>query len=233
MANLFSEVGSQLVEKAFSGILIFGIIFIVIGVLGFTGYYFFVYKRKFDIKLKIISQRSQDKDGVLFDMAAILIDRKTKSKYLKFWNLKIELPIPTFNVIQRSNRGDYIELLRTGEDMFYYLLPPKIKESFVLREGTKIYPIAHQKLNLIDPDMAFWAVKRKSMNRGMFDPENLFMKILPYLPLILGGAFMVFILYILMSYLPDVLRQLKELVSALASAKNAEIIVSNLWQPLL
>jgi len=49
------------------------------------------------------------------------------------------------------------------------------------------------------------------------------MKVLPYIPHIIGAVVTMFILYILMSYLPDILAQLKSLVSELNRGRTAEI----------
>ena len=55
MANIITEVGSQLVGKIFGGILWFGIGFIIFSVAGFCMWWFLVYQKKFSIKVKVIS----------------------------------------------------------------------------------------------------------------------------------------------------------------------------------
>ena len=222
--SAFEDIGGQLVSRMFSGIIWFGIAFIIIVALGITMWYFLVYKKKFDISVKIISKRAKDRNSVLFDNAAILYDRKTHSKFFRLWKTKVDLPVPNFNILQKTDKGDYIEIYRLGEDRFYYLLPPKIDKRYVIKSDGKIVPVMEQSMNAIDPDLSYWATKRKMMNRGMFDPEKLWVKILPYIPLLLGGVFMIFILYLLMSYLPDILSQLKELVNALDESKRAQIV---------
>jgi len=76
----FGAVGSELVSKVFSNVLIFGGALLVIGILVGVGYYMFMYRRKFDIIVKIVSERSGDRNRIIFDKAAILTDRKTKAK---------------------------------------------------------------------------------------------------------------------------------------------------------
>ena len=215
MASVFTEVGSQFVDKAFSGILWIGIAFIVVAAVGFVMYWLLIYKRKFNIKVKIISERANDKNTIIFDMAAILRDRKDGSHYFKLWGQKLELPSPAFNVLQNCGKSDYLELYRTSENTIYFLAPPTIDKKRAVGTDGKSYLIAAQSSKQINPDMEFWAIKRKGMNKKMFDPEKLWMKILMFLPQILVGTLCIFVLYILMSYLPEVLSELNELAKTL------------------
>jgi len=222
--NPLSEVGGSLVTTIFSGILWVGIAFIIIAVLIFLIWWFAVYKKKFNIDVKIISERAEDKSQIIFDKAAILISRKDGAKYFKLWKTKIELPAPRFNILQSGGNTDYLELFRTGEDIFYFLTPPVINKKWVIKSDGKFYPMAGQSIKQIDSDMAFWSVKRKSMNKGLFDMEKLWMKILPYIPHIIAGVFILFTLYILMSYLPQVLAELKALASTINEANRAMVV---------
>ena len=221
MANPFSEVGTQFAGKLFSGILWFGIAIIIIAVLGGTMWYFFIYKRKFNIDVKIISKRAQDKNVILFDKAAIMTDRKDGSKFFSLWYTKVKLPVPNFNILQNSEKGDYIELFRSGQNNFFYLLPPNIDRKFIIKDGDRIVPMSEQSTKRVDADMEFWNVKRKTMNKGMFDPESMWMKIIPLLPSILGGVFVVFILWILMDKLPGILAEMQELATILKTSYGA------------
>lgn len=226
MATAFDAIAGQFVEKIFSGILWFGISVIIIAILIFLMWWFLIYKKKFNIDVKIISERAEDQNKIIFDKAAILTSRKDHSKYFRLWNTKIELPSPRFNIMQSTASGDYIELYRTSEDVFYYLTPPQIDKRYVIRGDGQLYPMASQGVRQIDPDMAFWATKRKSQNKGMFDTEKLWMKVLPYIPHIISGVLVVFILYILMSYLPSILASLDNLAKTIASTTRAETIAS-------
>lgn len=227
-----TAIAGQIAGKIFSGILIFGIVVVVILVLGGTMYYFLIYKRKFDIDVKMTSKRAGDRDYIIFDQAAILTDRKTKAKYIKLWSSKIELKLPSFNILQRTNKGDYLEIFREGENKFYYMTPPFISRKYGIKADGRLYPMAEQSTKLIDPEMDYWVAKRKSMNKGMFDQEQVWMKILPYVPYILGGAFTIFILYILMSRLPAILAQLQELTSEL-NRRNVAEVTTGIWQSLI
>lgn len=221
--SVFTEVGEGLVERLFSGILWFGIAFIIVVALVGVIYFFFVYKRKFDIKVKVISERADDKNKIIFDKAAILIDRETKVKYFKLWNLNLELTLPKFNVLQSSSEGDYLELYRPSEEELYFLTPSKIDKRFIIKsDGTK-QPMALQEHKIIDTDISYWNVKRKASNKKMFDTESLLMKLLPYMPHMIGGVITIFVLYILMDTLPTILSELRTLVSELNSLKGASV----------
>jgi len=206
-SNIISQVGGKFMEKIFSGILWFGIIILIAGVVGFLGWWFFVYKRKFNIKVKVTSERAGDRNRIIFDKAAILRDRKDKTMYFRLWTLKLDLPAPKFNVLQSTTAGDYLELYRTSENRIYYLTPSVIDKKQIVKSDGKLYPIASQKNLQVNPDMDFWAARRMKENKGMFDTDSVFMKLLPYLPAIVGGVVTIFILYILMAHLPEILNQ--------------------------
>ncbi len=219
-------VGSTIIEKIFSGIiwLTVGVLFagIVVGLI----YYFIIYKKKFNIDVKITSERAGDRDRVMFDKAAILTDRKDKSKFFRIWSAKIDLPAPKFNVLQDTNRGDYLELFRTSENTIYYLTPSIIDKTRIIKDDGKVHLIAAQKNMQMTTDMDFWAARRSQENKKMFDTESIFMKLLPYLPAIMGGFITIFVLYILLDHLPGILNTLSELVRELKSLKGAEITTS-------
>lgn len=230
--GIFQEVGGQLVEQIFSGIIWFGVGIIILAVLLGVIYFFFIYKRKFDIVVKIISERAGDRNRIIFDRAAILIDRKTKTKFFRIWGLKVDLPIPKFNILQVSNHGDFLEIYRTAEDSFFYLTPAKVDKTNIIRADGKSYAIHTQEHKQIDTDINYWNIKRKDMNKKMFDTESILMKILPYIGVLLGGVIMIFILYILLDHLPGILSELRELTKELRSLKGADIKTGLTW-PLL
>ena len=232
MANPFAETGSKIVEVALSSILYIGIAVLLIGALSAIMYWFVFYKRKFNIEIKITSSRSGDKDYVFYDKGAILIDRKTKTKFLKFWSLKLELPTPPFEILQTTSRGDLIELYRESENNFYFLEAPKINKKQVIKADGKLYGQATQSQNRMDADIEFWNQKRKFANKKMFDTESMFMKILPFIPLIISSVIQIFVLYILLDHLPGILSQLTKLVQELRVYKQAEIITSG-WIMLM
>jgi len=223
--NPFSDVGSELVSKILGSILWVGIGFILMCAVAFAMWFFFVHKKKFDINVKIQSNRSEDKDSVIFDKAAILKDRQTQTPYFRVWGLRRDFTVPKFNVLQRTNKGDYIEMYRNGEEEFYFLTPPKIDKAKIINEDGNLIAVANQEQTLVDPGMAFWAQKRKSQNKKLFSVEQWYMKLLPFIPQIIGGVLMIFILYILMDHLPGILSQLSELVRQMAQMQRAEVIV--------
>ncbi len=189
-----------------------------------------IYKRKFNIKVKIISERANDKNRIIFDQAAILRDRKDGSHYFKLWKLGLELPSPKFSVLQSAGRFDYLELYRTSENTIYFLAPPAIDKKRVIGVDGREYLIASQTSKQINPDMEFWAIKRKGMNKKMFDPEKLWMKMLMFLPQLMVGVLSIFVLYILMSYLPEILSELSELAKTInPTPRVADITTGLTW----
>jgi len=224
MANdIFGDIAGQLTSKIFGSILWVGLALIIIAVVGGLMYYNLMYRRKFNIRVKIISNRAEDKHSILFDKAAILRDRKAKTPYLRLWYLKRDFQVPKYNVMQSADIGDYIEMFRKSEDEFYFLTPSFINKKRIIRADGKLYAVGEQEQTMVDPDMAFWATKRKTLNKKMFDTESLFMKILPYLPVIISGIVIIFILYILMDHLPGILSELKELVGAMKNLQSAQV----------
>jgi len=221
--DIFGEVGGKIVDQVFSGIIWFGVALILLVVVGGLFYYYFVYKRKFDIRVKIISDRANDRHKIIFDKAAILKERKSKVKYFRIWGLQVELTIPAFNVLQNSNQGDYLELYRPSEDVFYFLTPAKIIKTYVIKSDGKKHSLTSQEHNMMDTDINYWNTKRKTDNKKMFSTESLIMKLLPYVGVILGGVIMIFMLYILLDHLPGILSELKSLVTEMKSLKAASV----------
>lgn len=222
--NPFQEIGGAVFSRIFSSILWVGLGIIIIGVLCFLMWYFLLYQRKFDIKVKIISNRAEDKNSVIFDKAAILTDRKTKTAYFRVWGLKRDFPVPKYNVLQRTNKGDYLEIYRKSENDFYFLTPPQINNKRVIKSDGKLYAFSDQDQVMVDPEMGFWAVKRKTINKKMFDTDSILMKVLPYIPHIIGGMIMIFVLYILMDHLPGILGELRQLVAEMRNIQTANVV---------
>jgi hypothetical protein len=223
--NIFSEMGGTLFSRMFGSILYFGIAILIISVLGGLIWYFVIHRRRFDITVKVISNRADDNHKVFFDKAAILTDKETRTPYFRVWGLRRDFPVPTYNVLQTTDKGDYLEIFRESEEQFYYLLPPAIDTTQIMKQDGKIYPITEQSQVVFDPEMGFWAAKRKSMNKKMFDPENLFMKLIPYLPQLLGGVILIFVLYILMDNLPAILTEMRQLANTMNQMKLADVTV--------
>ena len=224
-ASQLTSKGTALLEKILSSIVYFLIAIIVVGAIAGFGYYFLIYKRKFNIKVLIYSGRANDKYAVYEDYGAILTDRKTKSKYLRIWSLKYDLPLPKFNVMTPTDKGDLIEIYREGEHQFKYILPSKIRKDVAIAEDGTIVEVAKREKMFLDSDLDYWNVKRKNMNKKMIDTDNLLMKLLPHIPAIVGGIFIIFILFILLDKLPAILSHLDRLVASMQ--RYAEYVASN------
>lgn len=220
--QIFSKIGGQLVEKIFSSILWFGLALVVVAVVIFVMWYFVYYKRKFDILVKIRSQRA-DGFSTYFDKAAILYDKKARNKYLRLRDTKVDLPLPNFNLIDKTNWGDYLEIWRKSEEEFIFLMPSEINKTQVLRQDGILYPIAQTEQKQVEGDVSYWNVKRKDKHKSLFDTESMLMKLLPYIPLVVGGAFMIFMLYILLDTLPGLIGELAELAKTLRSSTIAQL----------
>lgn len=230
MADVFGAVAGGIANRIFSGILWFGIAIIIILVIGFLMWFFFIYRRKFDIKVKIKSERAEDNYSIIIDKAAILVEFRTKLPYFRVWGLKRDFPVPKYKVLQKTSEGDLLEILRKGEDEFYFLTPPKIVKEYIIKSDGKRYPMAEQSQIMIDPEIAFWMNKRKDSNKKMFDTEKIWMKILPFIPHIISGVLVIFILWILMDSLPEILGQLRQLTQALnqqSATKLVEVTTHN------
>jgi len=194
------------------GILIF---FLILGMV----YYFFIYRRKFDIKVKILSERANDQ-RVVFDTAAILTDRKTKKKYFKLLSLGYELPVPPFNVLQSTNKGDYLELWRKSQDEFCFITSPNIDRQTVIRSDGKIYPVAQTKQRHFEADLE-WTARRREETKDLLNPNSLLMTLLQYAPQIVSTVFLLIILWMFMDRLPPLISQLTELAKTLNTQYGA------------
>lgn len=219
----FGEVASGLFGSIFSSLLIFGGVLIAVGALLFIFWWKFIYPKKFDIFVKIISERSGDINKVYFDKAAILKDRKTGTKYFKLWNWKIELSVPPFGVLQTSNKGDYLELYRKGEEEIYFLNAARVDKANIIKSDGRKYPIANQEHLLLDAGDAYWNIKRKEETKKMFDKEKTVWKLLELAPHIISTVALIFILWIFMDKLPEILGQLERLAAQIKSTTAAEI----------
>ena len=198
------------------------LIILFIAGIGATWYYFFFYRRQFDITVKIISKRATD-NRVIFDKAAILYDKKTKTKYLRLLNNRRDLEVPPFNIFEHTNWGDYVELYRTSEDNFRFLSKPKIDREYVIKKDGKVYAFSETKSKQIENDI-YWILDRKEKTKNMIDAESIIMKLLAYMPQIIGGMFMLMILWAVMRYLPDVLSELRELAQTIREDREVTII---------
>jgi len=203
------EVGTQMLDKAVSGAvwLVGGLI--VGGTLAALMYWFLIYKKKFDIYVKIISQRAEDNNNIIFDKAAILTERKTGKRYFRLWNFKIDMPIPKFEVLQKAGNIDYLEIYQRSDESFYFLKPAKINKTEVIKSDGSLVPLAEQEHKQMDTDIAYWNVKRKTENKSIFNKDKTWMKLLELAPQILSIIVLIFILWIFLDKLPAILNSLQ------------------------
>ncbi len=221
-----NEQFSNVTDSLFGG----GLTIVVWIVIGFFGiaiggaavWYFFNYRKKFDIMVKIISRRSGE-NRIFFDRGAILRDKKKNTDYLRLWNSKIELEMPKFNIMHNTNKGDYLELLRESERGFRFLTPPKIDSKYLLKYNGKLYPIAKLKQYQIENDLS-WILERQKVNKSLINPEGIFAKILDNAPHIIAMAFSFFMLWIIFRFAPQMLDSLRQLVAELKTPATVEVI---------
>ncbi len=217
--SAITEVGGEIFKNIFS-ISVIGIAALVgLGIIIGIIYYFAIYRKKFDIKVKINSERANE-PYIVWDKAAILYDRATKSKYFRLLHTRVELVAPPFRIIQSTNKGDYMELLRKSEDDFVFLTPPRIDKKTIIRMDGKAYPVARMKQRQIEGDL-YWMVKRKQEDKSWISPEGLFTKILQMLPTLIPAVFMLIILFIFIDRLPDILGSLANLIEKAESLEAA------------
>lgn len=201
-----------------------------VAVVGGLWYYFLIYRRQFDIIVEIISKRATDA-RVIFDKAAILYDKKTKTKYLRLLNARRDLEVPPFNIFENTNWGDYVRLYRTSEDNFRFLAKPKIDREYLIKKDGKVYPFSETKSKQIENDI-YWILDRKEKTDKMIDPQGILMKLLAYTPQIFSGILMLMILYVLMQKLPEVLSQLTNLARQIAESNEDTLIEGFALLPL-
>jgi hypothetical protein len=208
--SAISEIGGKVLSSILNVAVLGFLGFLAAIVVGWVIYYFFFYRKKFNIEVKIISQRADDPYN-MFDKAAYLYDRKNKINYLKLWSLKKEFQIPTFNIMQTSNRGDYLELLRKSEDEFVFLTKPKIDTEWIIKADGKKYPMARIKQRQIESDY-YWLMRRKEQDKSWIDPESFWTKIIQMAPILIPGVLMIVVFLFFLNSLPEILRQLGEVI---------------------
>ena len=205
----FSSVTDSLFGGTFTIVIWVILGFLMIAVGGGLVWYFFNYRKKFDIMVQIHSRRSGE-NRMYFDRAAILRDKKKNTDYLRLWNSKVDLEIPKFNIMHHTNKGDYLELLRESERGFRFLTPPIINKKFLLKHDGKLHPMAQMKQYQIENDMS-WILERQKVNKGLINPEGIFAKILDNAPHIISMAFSFFMLWIIFRFAPQMLDSLADL----------------------
>ena len=229
-----TQTGSQL----FSG-LITGTIWLFLGLIvasAILGVFIFIrWKRKFDIKVEVISERANGNNVYYFDKAAILTERETKHKYFRLLETKVDLPVPPYNVLQNFGKKDLLRIWRKSEDEFVFLLPGRINKRYIIKQNGKAHSLAREEYTQVESDIAYWNIKRKNQHKKLFDTESVLMKLIPFLPHIFAGAITIFVIYILFDSLPGLISSLTQLTKELQILRTPTTpeVVTNLVARLL
>jgi len=243
LSNTFGDTAGNIVSSIISKSMLVLLVLLIGGaILGVALYV--RWRRKFNIIVEIYSERSigslEDKDyttnseairdiinqgnhKIIFDRGAIVYDKKDGYWYFRILGEKVDLPEPPFNVLQSSNKGNVLKVWQKSHDEFIFLMPDKLCKTHVIKRGGKLYPISQIEQKQVEGDIGYWNVKRKQKTKALFDTESLFMKILPFMPHIIGGMISLFIIYVLMDSMPAILNQLQQLIIELQSLKGAVV----------
>lgn len=223
-----AEITSGIVNSLFSGALA-GAFWIAIAlfsgviILGFI-YYFFIYKKQFDILVKVSSERfGTDKE--FFDKGAILRDRKENVRYLRLLKTKVDLELPKFNIFRKTNMGDYVEVRRVSERGFMFLLPSKIEKSFFVNSDGRKIAFSQGRQKEIESDITF-ILNRERKNKDIINPESILLKVLEFMPQIISGMLSIFVLYFIFRYAPEWLSAMSGFVKELKEFNTPTIVGS-------
>ena len=223
-----TDIISESLGGFFSGsiTLILTVVAIMFGlvVVGGFVYYFFVYKKKFNILVKIQSERAGD-PRILFDQGAIMFDSKNKEYFLKLFVQKKEIEIPNYSVIHHTNRGDYIELLRKSERDFRFLSMPKVDREYMIKKNGKIVKMADVVQRQMESDIG-WIIQREKKNKKIIEPESILMKLLEYTPQIISAMFSIMVLWMLFKYVPGIMGAFQQLAESVRGGGGVEIVGS-------
>jgi hypothetical protein len=176
-------------------------------------YYFFIYRKKFDITVKVISRRANEKNKVYFDKGAILRDKKNNTDFLRLLTSHVELELPKFNLMTHTNRGDYLEVIRDSERGFRFLTPPRVEREWIVRSNGKLFPMSRMKQIQLENDIT-WILERMKTNKKIISPESVLMQILAYTPQIISMAFSMIIVWIVFRYAPSLLSSMQQVIQA-------------------
>ena len=220
----FATMGSSMFGNIFSSTFIVLAIIIIFGIV--VGVAFYVrYIRQFNIQVMILSTRSGgisslENNKIIFDKGAVLHDKQNNQYYFRLYDMKVDLPVPPFDVLQMSNKGNLLKVWQKSNDEFIYLLPDKIDKEIIMRsDGKKLVPTPVGSLTTkqVEGDISYWNTIRKRQNRKMFDSESMIMKLLPYIIPVLMFMLVIFMTWMVIKKF-DVLSQA---ATALENAANA------------
>lgn len=212
LGNVFSGIASGTIWAI--------IVLILIG-LGVGLFIFIRYRKKFDIRIEVKSQRENNTFSTFYDKGAILTDSKTGDKFLRLWSSKIELPVPPYSYLIKTNEGDLIKIWRKSETEFIILGEGQIAHNKIVDQFGRLRYVPQQEYLQVEGDIAFWNTKRKQAHKDIFGKNSLLQKLMEWMPQIIGAVFTVIILYILLNSLPELLKQLTELATKLNAIQSA------------
>lgn len=229
-ADAFVTGGAGLLAGLLTGTVKLVAAIVVMGIIIGTAFYV-RYLRQFDIKVEIISTRANiggtDQHKIIFDKAGYLYDKKDKHYYFRLKEMKVDLPVPPFNVLIPTDKGNMIKIWQKSINEYVFLLPDRIRHDIIIKQDGKGYAASNLELNQIDGDVAFWNTKRKSTNKSIFNPESTLMKLLPFIVPVLMFILVIFLTWIVVKkfdVLADVATQLNSAAQAISGATKAELI---------
>lgn len=221
-ANVISEFGGKLFGNIVTGSITAVVVLAILGVVGYTIWYFVWYKKKFDILVKVTSDRSGE-SATYFDWAAILNDSKNKTKFIRLLKSRVDLPVPPFNVLQSTNMGNYAEIHRTTEDTYYWLTHPVISKKWLVRVPTgKIFPFAKSRQMHLEQDI-YWILKRKEQNKALIDPEGIWTKLIQMLPILIPAFIMLLLFWIFFDKMPEMFKTAIEFIREFRTQAAVEV----------
>lgn len=197
----------------------------VIGIAGAFVYYYFFYLKRFDITVRVISERGDDKHKMYFDKGGIFRDKKKNTDYLKLYKLGVELEVPKFNIMHSTNKGDYIELFRESERGFRFLTPPRVSKNYYIGNDGKKWPMRDLKQYQIENSLS-WVLERQKTNKKLINPEGLLLKLLEHAPQIISMAFSFIILWIVFKYAPQMLSEMKAMLNEIRKTTTPTVVGS-------
>lgn len=246
MATDFTQTAGSLLSGVMSAGFAIGAVVLVMSVLVGTMLYV-RHVRRYNLIVEIRAERSTSPDindgiirtddqmseigrkirqgnyKIIYDKGAILFDKKDKTWYFRIKGERIELPVPPFNVLTPSTKGNVLKLWQKSNEEYFYLLPDSINPTIVRADG-KEYKVAQLSTKVVEGDIAYWNIKRKEKVKKLFDPESLLAKIVAYLPQIVGGFLLILLIWIVFDKIPGLINQLTDLANALREANQGTVI---------
>jgi hypothetical protein len=233
LADQFSAAGLNLFSGLLGGVVNLVIFLMVAGSL--IGVAFYVrYIRKFDIEVEILSLRANiggnKQYKIIHDKAGYMYDRTNKMYYFKLKDMKIDMVAPPFNVLIPTDKGNKIQLLQKSPDEFTFLIRDQVIEDVVIGPDGREYRVGQIKTKQLEGDVGFWNIKRKSLNKNIFNPESTLMKLLPYIVPVLMFMLVIFLTWMVLknfSVLGDVAESLRQTAEVIKSTTTASVTTVN------